>query len=303
MRHVLHLFDYADKDQQLVGTPDPLIVGPAGLDLGPEEEVVPVFPPAVNTSQQPTGYQRPRRVDSTPSAATPAVEVRSTARPEPDRRRRRPPRTRRVRRRRSRPPGRPPARSPGAGSSAVVSRSSPPRAARTPAAARRAGRHRRGRLVRRAADHRQPRPARLLGRLPGGRPPLVAGPVAPVTAPLRHRAGRRPGHDLVDADLGHRLHGQLAPVALGDALHDDQPRIGRGHVPPAADGEVDAAPPDGGDLGGGACRPRPSASISCLAGPQPLHGGGVMPFGAVERSARPRRAAPRPETAARTPQA
>jgi polyphosphate kinase 2 len=29
MRHVLSLFDYADKDEELVGAPDPLIVGPA----------------------------------------------------------------------------------------------------------------------------------------------------------------------------------------------------------------------------------------------------------------------------------
>ncbi|MEU8155511.1 polyphosphate kinase 2 [Micromonospora sp. NPDC048986] len=44
MRHVLHRFDYEGKDLAVVGTPDPQIIGPAGLDLGPEEEVVPVFP-------------------------------------------------------------------------------------------------------------------------------------------------------------------------------------------------------------------------------------------------------------------
>ncbi|WP_433126481.1 polyphosphate kinase 2 [Micromonospora sp. CA-240977] len=44
MRHVLHRFDYTGKDLAVVGTPDPQIIGPAGLDLGPEEEVVPVFP-------------------------------------------------------------------------------------------------------------------------------------------------------------------------------------------------------------------------------------------------------------------
>ncbi|MEU8181473.1 polyphosphate kinase 2 [Micromonospora sp. NPDC049047] len=44
MRHVLHRFDYTGKDPAVVGTPDPQIIGPAGLDLGPEEEVVPVFP-------------------------------------------------------------------------------------------------------------------------------------------------------------------------------------------------------------------------------------------------------------------
>ncbi|MCX5120974.1 polyphosphate kinase 2 [Micromonospora sp. NBC_00362] len=44
MRHVLHRFDYTGKDPEVVGAPDPQIIGPAGLDLGPEEEVVPVFP-------------------------------------------------------------------------------------------------------------------------------------------------------------------------------------------------------------------------------------------------------------------
>ncbi|MGC4814891.1 polyphosphate kinase 2 [Micromonospora sp. DT228] len=44
MRHVLHRFDYTGKDPEVVGTPDPQIIGPAGLDLRPEEEVVPVFP-------------------------------------------------------------------------------------------------------------------------------------------------------------------------------------------------------------------------------------------------------------------
>lgn len=44
MRHVLNRFDYTGKDPEVVGTPDPQIIGNAGLDLGPEEEVVPVFP-------------------------------------------------------------------------------------------------------------------------------------------------------------------------------------------------------------------------------------------------------------------
>ena len=44
MRHVLHRFDYAGKDVDVVGTPDPLIIGPAGLDLGPEDQPVPIFP-------------------------------------------------------------------------------------------------------------------------------------------------------------------------------------------------------------------------------------------------------------------
>jgi polyphosphate kinase 2 (PPK2 family) len=37
MRHVLSLFDYAEKDDEVVGTPDPLVVGPA-RDLFEAEE-------------------------------------------------------------------------------------------------------------------------------------------------------------------------------------------------------------------------------------------------------------------------
>ncbi|XTZ18592.1 polyphosphate kinase 2 [Micromonospora echinospora] len=44
MRHVLHRFDYTDKDTEVVGVPDPLLVGSAGLDLSPDEETVQVFP-------------------------------------------------------------------------------------------------------------------------------------------------------------------------------------------------------------------------------------------------------------------
>jgi polyphosphate kinase 2 len=44
MRHVLSRFDYTDKDPEAVGTPDPLIVGPAGLDLDPDDPSVHVFP-------------------------------------------------------------------------------------------------------------------------------------------------------------------------------------------------------------------------------------------------------------------
>ena len=31
MRHVLSRFDYSDRDNEVVGQPDPLIVGPASL--------------------------------------------------------------------------------------------------------------------------------------------------------------------------------------------------------------------------------------------------------------------------------
>ena len=46
MRHVLNRFDYDDKDVEVVGTPDPLIVGPAALAVGGHRDVAArVFPP------------------------------------------------------------------------------------------------------------------------------------------------------------------------------------------------------------------------------------------------------------------
>ncbi|MFC7531431.1 polyphosphate kinase 2 [Actinoplanes sp. GCM10030250] len=44
MRHVLHRFDYNGKDPQLVGTPDPLVVGPASLVVESTEMSPRVFP-------------------------------------------------------------------------------------------------------------------------------------------------------------------------------------------------------------------------------------------------------------------
>ncbi|HEY6594219.1 MAG TPA: polyphosphate kinase 2 [Asanoa sp.] len=44
MRHVLNRFNYEGKDTEVVGTPDPLIVGAAGLDLSPEMQPVHIFP-------------------------------------------------------------------------------------------------------------------------------------------------------------------------------------------------------------------------------------------------------------------
>jgi polyphosphate kinase 2 len=44
MRHVLHRFDYDDKDRDIVGTPDPQIVGPASLAVEGTEMSPRVFP-------------------------------------------------------------------------------------------------------------------------------------------------------------------------------------------------------------------------------------------------------------------
>ena len=44
IRHVLSRFDYADKDAEVVGTPDPQIVGPASLAVEGTEMSPRVFP-------------------------------------------------------------------------------------------------------------------------------------------------------------------------------------------------------------------------------------------------------------------
>jgi hypothetical protein len=44
MRHVLSRFDYGDKNAEVVGTPDPLIVGPASQVFEQGESVGRLFP-------------------------------------------------------------------------------------------------------------------------------------------------------------------------------------------------------------------------------------------------------------------
>jgi hypothetical protein len=44
MRHVLNRFPYTGKDDEVVGTPDPLIVGPAATLLEQGEGVTHLFP-------------------------------------------------------------------------------------------------------------------------------------------------------------------------------------------------------------------------------------------------------------------
>jgi hypothetical protein len=44
MRHVLNRFPYGGKDAEVVGTPDPLIVGPAATLLEQGEGVTHRFP-------------------------------------------------------------------------------------------------------------------------------------------------------------------------------------------------------------------------------------------------------------------
>jgi hypothetical protein len=44
IRHVLSRFDYAEKDAEIVGTPDPRLVGPASLAVEGTEMSPRVFP-------------------------------------------------------------------------------------------------------------------------------------------------------------------------------------------------------------------------------------------------------------------
>jgi polyphosphate kinase 2 (PPK2 family) len=44
MRHVLNRFDYADKDEEIVGRPDPQLIGPASLAVEGTEMSPRVFP-------------------------------------------------------------------------------------------------------------------------------------------------------------------------------------------------------------------------------------------------------------------
>jgi hypothetical protein len=44
LRHVLHTLDYTDKDLDLVGAPDPLIVGPASQVFEKGESTTRLFP-------------------------------------------------------------------------------------------------------------------------------------------------------------------------------------------------------------------------------------------------------------------
>ena len=70
-------------------------------------------------------------------------------------------------------------------------------------------------------DLGEPRPARLLGRLAGGRAPPGQRLGRALALPDRDAARGRPGDDPRDADLGEHLDGELAPIALRDRLDDD----------------------------------------------------------------------------------
>ena len=54
------------------------------------------------------------------------------------------------------------------------------------------------------------------------RTPALQGLLGPIPRPADDGSGGLPGHDLVDAQLGQHLDGQLGPVALGQRLHGDE---------------------------------------------------------------------------------
>ena len=69
---------------------------------------------------------------------------------------------------------------------------------------------------------------RLLARPRGRSPPSAPGPSAAFGGvPARDAARRLPRDDLVDAELGRRLHRELVAVALRERLHEHDARRGR----------------------------------------------------------------------------
>ena len=74
-------------------------------------------------------------------------------------------------------------------------------------------------------DLRQVCAARLLGSSPGDSAPLVGAAFGLVIAPSAHGMLCLPGHDGIDADLGHELNRALAAIALGHSLHHDDARL------------------------------------------------------------------------------
>ena len=101
-----------------------------------------------------------------------------------------------------------------------------------------AGGHRRGHLG-------HPRPAGLLGGLPGGGPPLRQPLVHAVLAPAGHAARGRPRHDRVDAELGGQLDRQRPRSPLGSACTSTNSRVGRRHLVAGLDPHAQPLGPGG----------------------------------------------------------
>ncbi|GAA3103117.1 hypothetical protein GCM10020254_56040 [Streptomyces goshikiensis] len=137
-------------------------------------------------------------------------------------------------------------------------------------------------------DLREADPAGLLARLAGRAPPLRQGLRAPVAAPLGDAPRGLPRHDRVHAGLGHRLDRHLAPVALGQGLHDGDAYGGlrfredpghRDDQPVLALRRLDDR------LGPAAAAVREDHRLARV---QPLHRDRVPALGAVQHELRPR---------------
>ena len=92
----------------------------------------------------------------------------------------------------------------------------------------------------------------------------------------------RPGHDLVDPDLGQQLDGELGPVALDQRLHHDDARLRRGRRRRArrTSSSSRSRPALGDDALG-----QPALAVGQvdpLAGAQPAHRGRVTTLRTVE---------------------
>ena len=131
-------------------------------------------------------------------------------------------------------------------------------------------------------------PAGLLARLAGRGPPLGERLRPALALPLRDAAGRRPGHDRVDAGLGHGLDGEFAAVALGQRLDDGDTGLRLGLLAaPRSTSTTSRSLPSAAAHDAVGPAPAPVGEDDLLAGPQPLHGDGVPPLGAVEDVRRP----------------
>ena len=176
-------------------------------------------------------HQRPSAALTTARAAGPAVEVRSTVSPRRtsvapaalEQRRALRARCRPRARRRARCRARRPA------SVEVGERASAPSARGRGHGMPRPG-ARASAVVASGDDLGKPRAVRLLRRLAHDRRPARAALLGLRGVPSRDAARRLPRHDLVDAELGRGLHGELVAVALGERLHEHDARRGRRDV-------------------------------------------------------------------------
>ena len=135
--------------------------------------------------------------------------------------------------------------------------------------------------VDRVGDHRDPRPAALLRRLPDRPPPPFQALGRPFAPPLHYRALGLPRHDLVHPELGQEFQRQFGPIALGQCLDDHQPRVVGRHGLDRFAVQIEVVAAGGGHR----CDPPrapPVGEEQLLTDPQPPHRRGVPTFRTVE---------------------